>query len=112
MRRVLFLAAALLATATAAAAEYTAKVPVLRRPLAQGDIISGADIEMVTMQFDRIGRTAVLSRDSLIGLAAKRMINPGRPIQVGDVQRPIVVPKGGAVTMLVQLPGLFLSATG
>jgi len=110
--RALFLAAALVAAGSAAAAEYLAKVPVLRRPLAQGEVIRGSDIDMVAMRLDRVGRTAVLSREHLVGLAAKRMLNPGQPIQAGDVQRPIMVPKGGAVTMLVQMPGLFLSATG
>lgn len=112
MRRLLILAAALLAAGSAVAADYVAKVPVLRRPLAQGEVIAGADIDMVSMRLDRVGRTAVLSRESLVGLAAKRMLNPGQPIQIGDVQRPVMVAKGGAVTMLVQLPGLFLSATG
>jgi len=112
MRRVMIAVAALLASGAAVAADYVAKVPVLRRPLAQGEIIASGDIEMVAMGLNRVGRTVVLTRESLVGLSAKRMLNPGQPIQAGDVQRPVLVPKGGAVTMLVQLPGMFLSATG
>ena len=102
----------LLAAAPAIASTDTARVPVLKRPLSMGEVIDARDIEMVQMRLDRVGRTVVLSRDSLVGLAAKRMINPGQPIQAGDVQRPVMVPKGGAVTMLVEAPGIYLSATG
>ena len=117
MTRFILLSAVLLAifrslTAPAFAATDTARVPVLTRPVATGEVIDSRDIEMVSIRLDRLGRTVMLSRDSLIGLAAKRMLNPGQPIQAGDVQRPVMVGKGGAVTMLVQLPGMFLSATG
>jgi flagella basal body P-ring formation protein FlgA len=107
-----FLLAFLLIAAPALASTDTARVPVLKRPLSTGEVIDARDIEMVQMRLDRVGRTVVLSRDSLVGLAAKRMINPGQPIQAGDVQRPVMVPKGGAVTMLVEAPGIYLSATG
>jgi flagella basal body P-ring formation protein FlgA len=99
-------------SAPALANADTATVPVLKRPVAMGEVIDARDISMVSMRLDRIGRTVVLSRESLVGLAAKRMLNPGQPIQSGDVQRPILVPKGGAVMMLVEAPGMFLSATG
>lgn len=98
--------------APALAATDTATVPVLLRPVAMGEVIDARDISMVSMRIDRIGRTVVLSRESLVGLAAKRMLNPGQPIQAGDVQRPVLVPKGSAVMMLVEAPGLYLSATG
>jgi flagellar basal body P-ring formation protein FlgA len=102
----------LLAATPAFATTDTARVPVLKRPIAMGEVIDARDIDMVQMRLDRVGRTVVLSRDSLIGLAARRMLNPGQPIQAGDVQRPVMVPKGGAVTMLVEAPGIYLSATG
>ena len=115
--RLLLVSAVLLAllgglAAPASATTDMARVPVLKRPVSTGEVIDGRDIEMVQMRLDQIGRTVMLSRDALVGLAAKRMLSPGRPIQSGDVQRPVMVSKGGAVTMLVQLPGMFLSAQG
>src|SRR6266567_7205092 len=112
MHRLLSLVLAVAMAAPALAATEMARVPLLLRPVALGEVIQSADIEMTSMRLDRVGRTVVLSREHLVGLAALRMLNPGQPIQAGDVQRPIVVPKGGAVTMLVEAPGLFLSATG
>jgi len=112
MRRFLIAMLMLGASAPALATVETATVPVLMRPVAVGEVIDARDINMVSMRLDRIGRTVVLSRESLVGLAARRMLNPGQPIQAGDVQRPVLVPKGGAVMMLVEAPGLFLSATG
>jgi flagella basal body P-ring formation protein FlgA len=112
MRRILIALLALGVSAPALATVETATVPVLKRPVAVGEVIDARDISMVDMRLDRIGRTVVLSRESLVGLAARRMLNPGQPIQAGDVQRPVLVPKGGAVMMLVEAPGMFLSATG
>jgi len=88
------------------------QVPVPARRLAVNDVITERDVKLVAIRDDRVPRDAVTSADELIGMAAKRGLRPGVPVQGTAVQQPIVVPKNSLVTIVLQIPKMTLTSQG
>jgi len=88
------------------------QVPVPARRLAVNDVITERDVKLVAIRDDRVPRDAVTSADELIGMAAKRGLRPGVPVQSTAVQQPIVVPKNSLVTIVLQIPKMTLTSQG
>lgn len=87
-------------------------VPVLTRALKSGEIVADDDVMFVRMAASRVPKGAVADADRLIGFSAKRQLRPGLPLRDSDVQKPIVVRKGDAVTMVFHAPGIELTSRG
>jgi len=92
--------------------ERMSDVPVLSNRAMRGDLISQSDIEWIQLPEVRLSRTTITDVDHIIGMAAKRAIQPGRPVTEGDVRRPLLVNRGETVTMLLTTPLMELSAKG
>lgn len=88
------------------------RVPVPARRLMAKDVIAERDIQYVSMRDDRVPRDAVTDVDNLIGMAARRGLRPGVPVQSTAVQQPILVPKGSLVTIVLQAPKMRLTSQG
>ena len=89
-----------------------AEVPVLVRGMLPGEIITAADIQWIKIRTARLGVNTILNANSLIGKAPRRGLRAGLPVRVTDVRRPILVPRGGLVTMILRKPSLMLTAQG
>lgn len=92
--------------------ERMSDVPVLSNRAMRGDLISQSDIEWIKLPEARLSRTALTDVEHIVGMAAKRAIQPGRPITLGDVRRPLLVNRGETVTMVLTTPSMQLSAKG
>lgn len=90
----------------------TSAVPVLRAKVGPGDVISKQDIEWKDMPSDRVGRNYVTDIEDLVGQSPKRVLIPGLPVRVSDVQKPVAVAKNAVITMSVSSRGLSLTAMG
>lgn len=88
------------------------EVPVVNRRVTPGEIIKDGDIETLSVRADHLPRNAIVEVDQLVGKSPKRTLRPGRPIAMGDVQAPILVPKRGLVTIVYQRPRMTLTAKG
>jgi flagella basal body P-ring formation protein FlgA len=93
-------------------AETVVMVPILRGRIAQGQVISAADVERVPVPLSRLDRNALNDEAQIIGMAARRSLEPGRSLAPYDVMRPQVIEKGAMVTMIYERAGLVLTATG
>ena len=87
-------------------------VPTLARMVTPGEVITERDIEWTRMPARQINARTVLSTKELVGLSAKRALQPGRTIYTSDVMPPVVVEKGSVVTMVLQVGNLSLTASG
>ncbi len=87
-------------------------VPVLTRRMLGKEVISKRDIKWIRMRSDRLRRDVIVNADDLIGMAAKRGLRPGVPLQTSFVQRPILVAKGSLVTIYLKAPKMTLTARG
>ncbi|NQV83381.1 MAG: flagellar basal body P-ring formation protein FlgA [Rhodospirillales bacterium] len=88
------------------------EVPVLNRPVLSKEVVSKRDIEWIRVRSDRLRRNVIVNADNLIGMAAKRGLRSGTPLQTSFVQRPILVAKGSLVTIYLNVPKMSLTAQG
>jgi flagella basal body P-ring formation protein FlgA len=87
-------------------------VPVLIERKLRGQEITASDLAFQQMPVGRLPDNAISDADQLIGMAARRTINPGQPVVSSAVGLPIVISRGDLVTMRYKLGGLVLSARG
>ena len=87
-------------------------VPVLTRALKTGEIVASDDVMFVRMAASRVPRGTVGDAEKLVGFSAKRQLRAGLPLRESDVQKPLVVRKGDAVTMVFRAPGIELTSRG
>ena len=87
-------------------------VPVLTRALKTGEIVASDDVMFVRMAASRVPRGTVGDAEKLVGFSAKRQLRAGLPLRESDVQKPLVVRKGDAVTMVFRAPGIELISRG
>ena len=87
-------------------------VPVLVNRVAIGDKISKHDIGWIKLRLDRTGRGIVTDAEDMIGMAPKRTVRANAPVRAADLRRPIMISKGGSVTLMVSVPGMTLVVLG
>jgi len=88
------------------------EVPVLGRRLLAGTVIREGDVQWIKLRTDRIQRDTITDPKDLIGLEATHSLRAGKPIQVAQVRRPLMVTKGSLVTMMLTGPTMLLTARG
>lgn len=87
-------------------------VPVLNRALRVGDIVASEDVVYLRVGQSRLVRGTILDAANLIGLSAKRQLRPGLALRDADFEKPVIVRKGDAVTMVFRAAGIELTARG
>lgn len=87
-------------------------VPVLNRAVRSGELIASEDVEFVRMAQSRVHKGTLTDAERIIGFSSKRQLRAGTALRVGDLENPIVVRKGDAVTMVFRMPGVELTARG
>lgn len=88
------------------------EVPVLVRAVAVGGVIQESDIGWVDVRVDRLRSNTITEYALLAGQSPKRPLRINEPVRLNDVQRPVVIAKGASVLMVVEAPGLLVSAVG
>ncbi len=87
-------------------------VPILADRVMRGEVIGADDVQWLRLRTDRLPGNTVLDANGLIGQTPKRTLRPGEPVRASEVQRPVVVPKGGLVTLVLTTSGMQLTARG
>ncbi len=103
---------AILRQAVGARAVDVLEVPVLTRRIAPGEIIVDADIAWMTVARDRLGADAVTDLAALVGHTPRRAVAPNQPVRTRDIRTPVVVAKGGFVTIALKTSSMALTAQG
>lgn len=93
-------------------AEEVMDIPVLARPIQRGETIADADLAYVHTRIAYLSRNTVTDAKGLVGFAAKRPLRSGQPIQLSDIEHPVIVAKGALVTIVYEVPGLSLTDQG
>jgi flagellar basal body P-ring formation protein FlgA len=88
-------------------------IPVARVTIYPGDVIVGSMIEERNLALTpgTEGRYA-LSREALVGKAARRTLLPGQPIPVGAIDSPRIVAIGAQIKLVFDQDGLQIIAFG
>lgn len=89
-----------------------AEVPVLRRRILPGDVITADDIEWQTRRSDRVPARAVVDLTQLVGLTPRRVLRAGEPVRSGSLRPPVLVAKNSLVTLQLTTDRMVLTAQG
>tara|TARA_R110002073_G_scaffold9448_1_gene48054 strand:- start:3286 stop:4272 length:987 start_codon:yes stop_codon:yes gene_type:complete len=87
-------------------------VPVLNKIMSPGDQISDRDISWVSMPTLRIGRNIIRDKNNLIGMTPRRGLSAQTPLKLSDLNRPQIIRRGEAVSILFRSGKISLTATG
>lgn len=88
------------------------EVAVLNRPLGRGETVQAADFSLERRPKETL--PADLSSDAavLAGRIARRAIQAGAVLRMGDVAKPEIVARGEVVTVFYEIPGMTLTLRG
>ncbi len=87
-------------------------VPVLRKSISSGMIISENDLEYIKIRSDSINQRAITDETSLIGKEAKRTLKPKALLSKNDVMTPVLVEKSKMVRVIFKKKNMMLSYVG
>ena len=90
----------------------TVAVPVAARRLAEGDTLRATDVRIVRMPAARVPADAVLDPARLAGRILREPVAPGAAITGVQFGAAAAVQRGAAVSLIVDLPGLSITAQG
>ena len=90
----------------------TTTIVVAARRLAVGDIIGAADIEERRIRAERVRPGTARRAEDVVGRQLRRPIGSELPFMLADLVAPVVVAKNQPVLMVLDAPGLSLTARG
>ncbi|MBR1129668.1 flagellar basal body P-ring formation chaperone FlgA [Bradyrhizobium iriomotense] len=89
----------------------TVEVAVLTRDIDRSDMLKASDISLERRPKAEVtGEPA--SRDRTVGMQLRRPMRAGTPIRVADIVKPDFVQRDQSVTIIYQVPGLYLTTRG
>lgn len=86
------------------------ELPVPRRALAAGEVITANDLQWMRLRAGIARGDVVRQVAQAEGQALRRPVQPGLPIAIADLGRPVVILKGAPLIVQLQSPGLELTA--
>ena len=88
------------------------EVPMLSRRVLKDEIIREDDVEWIKMRADKVMRNTITELDQIVGMSPRTSMRAGRPVRLGDVSAPVVVPRRSIVTVELNTPFMRLTAQG
>ncbi|APO51875.1 flagella basal body P-ring formation protein FlgA [Bradyrhizobium diazoefficiens] len=89
----------------------TVEVAVLTRDIDRADLLKSSDVTLERRPKAEVTGEAA-SRDRTIGMQLRRPMRAGTPIRVADIVKPDFVQRDQNVTIIYQVPGLYLTTRG
>jgi flagellar basal body P-ring formation protein FlgA len=91
---------------------YFVEVPVLTRRISAGEVIQASDIDWTSVRDAGLPANAIFEPRDLIGWTPRRSVHAGTQINASDLRRPVFVAKGTAVTLVLNIRNMQLTARG
>jgi flagella basal body P-ring formation protein FlgA len=85
-------------------------VVVATRALRSGDVLSDADVDVVRMPVERVPGRSADDAEPLLGQRLRRAVAAGAPLAAADVVATPMIMRDAPVTLLVETPGMTLTA--
>ena len=87
-------------------------VPVLARPMMPGDVVRQEDITTADYRADQIQAGSVMDPRDLVGETPRHPLRAAQPLRATDLQVPVVIKRNDLVLIVLERPGLYLTAEG
>ena len=88
------------------------EIPVATRHMLAGDVITPEDIHVARLRASGVRADVAQWPAQAIGMALRHNVAAGSPMPLADLGHPVLVRKNSAVMMLLDAPGLSLTAQG
>lgn len=88
------------------------QVPMPVAAISRDDTIRADMISLVDMEVARIAAGTALSAEDIVGMSPRTALRAGQPVRVADLRQPVTVSKDSRVTIVFEMPGMVLTATG
>ena len=88
------------------------EVVVARRPINQGQIISGRDVKLQERRFSKVGDMGMTSLSRVIGLQSQRFLKQGTMLKARSLRAEPLVRRGQYVKILIRGEGVEIRTTG
>ncbi len=89
-----------------------AQVPMLKRQLQAGDVISEDDIEWNREPVQHLRKNTITETSELIGKSPRRVISQGRAIRREEIASPAIINKGARITIYYKSRNLEIKTLG
>jgi flagellar basal body P-ring formation protein FlgA len=93
-------------------ADDTIELPVAVARLAVGTVLREEDIRTARVHTSLVRGDVIRRAADAVGMQVKRQLAAGRPLAVSELSRPAMVQKRASVMMLLDSPGIRLTAQG
>ncbi|WP_338663215.1 flagellar basal body P-ring formation chaperone FlgA [Pararoseomonas sp. SCSIO 73927] len=90
----------------------TAAVVVATRRLGLGEVVAPGDLRLVRQRAERVRAGLASDPGQVVGRALRRPVSEGVGFALADLSAPPVIERNAVVTMLVEGPGVSMSAQG
>jgi flagella basal body P-ring formation protein FlgA len=87
-------------------------VVVLRRAVARGTVLERSDVTLEERELTGVSGNVVTSLEDAVGHETRAALSAGSPLTVTALASPLLVRRGDIVTVVVETPGMRLSASG
>lgn len=92
--------------------EHTVRIPVLATSMGSGDIVDDTLIDWIDVPAAKMNGMIAQTSNEIVGMALRRPVRAGAPLRKTDLQKPVLVAKGEAVTVTYRTRSVFLTAQG
>jgi flagella basal body P-ring formation protein FlgA len=79
-------------------------------PIERGQVIKASDVTV--LQRPKTEFAALTDMNAVVGMAARRAVQPNQPLTSGDLMKPEIVQRSSSVTIVYQAPGITLTLRG
>jgi len=90
----------------------TVELPVATRRLLAGTVLRAEDVHMARVRVALVHTEVLHHAADAVGMQIRHQIAPGAPLAVNELMRPSMVQRGATVLMLLDSPGIALTAQG
>ncbi|HLZ67210.1 MAG TPA: flagellar basal body P-ring formation chaperone FlgA [Aliidongia sp.] len=87
-------------------------VPVLARPMMPGEVVRPEDITTADYRADQIQAGSIMDPRDLVGETPRHPLRATQPLRASDLQVPVVIKRNDLVLIVLERPGLYLTAEG
>jgi len=79
-------------------------------PIERGQVVKSSDVTV--LQRPKIEVAALTDMKAVVGMAARRALQPNQPLTAADLMKPEIVQRSATVTIVYQAPGITLTLRG
>ncbi|HVJ51093.1 MAG TPA: flagellar basal body P-ring formation chaperone FlgA [Aliidongia sp.] len=92
--------------------EAMANLPVLAHAMAPGEQIKASDLTWIKVQAISLAPGNLTDPKDIVGRSARHQLRPQAPLRPADIEIPVVIKRNELVLIVLERPGLYLTASG